>query len=84
MSRQHLSCPACRIRLRADDPEIALLEGCCPICGDTLNAVSSASNVMGFRCFDLDALSDRPDAHRWSDDGGDTVGQAMAQWPRPR
>jgi hypothetical protein len=85
MSRQHLSCPACRIRVRADAPEIALLEDRCPICGATLNAVSCASDVIGFRCFDLDAFSDHLDAHRWSDDGGETIGQAVAQWqPRTR
>lgn len=53
----HLSCPGCRIRVRACAPEIELLEGRCPICGSTLKAVSSASAVMGFRSFDLEALS---------------------------
>jgi C4-type Zn-finger protein len=55
----HLSCPGCRIRVRASAPEIDLLEGRCPICGATLRAVSSASGVMGFRSFDLDALSEQ-------------------------
>src|ERR1700733_3910968 len=58
MSRLHLSCQACRIRVRANDPEIALLEGRCPICGATLSPVSSASEVMGFRWFDLDAFAE--------------------------
>jgi hypothetical protein len=71
--------------VRADDPEIALLEDRCPICGATLRPVSAASEVIGFRSFDLDALSDRLDAHRWSDDGGDMIGQAVARWqPRTR
>jgi hypothetical protein len=56
MSRRYLSCPVCRIRVRANDPEIALLEDRCPICGAMLRPVSSASGVMGFRSFDLDAL----------------------------
>jgi hypothetical protein len=117
MARRHLSCPAylscpaCRIRVRANDPQIALLEDGCPICYATLRAVSSASGVMGFRAFDLDVLSDpesrdRPnpsgepvdlvsrrkaasarddlDAHRWSDDGGNSTIEAVARWPRTR
>lgn len=111
MSCQHLSCAACRIRVRANDPEIALLEDCCPICGATLIPVSSASDVMGFRSFDLDALSEQPchgrlgpprnpadvvprreaasardhvDAHRWSDDGGNMISEAVARWSRTR
>jgi hypothetical protein len=55
----HLSCPACRIRLRADSPAIAVLEGRCPICGAALREVASASDVVGFRCFDLDVLSEQ-------------------------
>ena len=58
MSPRHLSCPACRIRVFANDPEIHLLEGSCPICGATLKSVSSASEVVGFRSFDLGELSD--------------------------
>jgi hypothetical protein len=59
MSSGHLSCPGCRIRVRASAPEIDLLEGACPICGKKLRAVSSASGVLGFRSFDLDALSEQ-------------------------
>jgi hypothetical protein len=69
MSFRHLSCPGCRIRVRASAPEIGLLEGSCPICGAALKGVSSSSGVLGFRSFDLDALSeqessDRPPAPR--------------------
>jgi hypothetical protein len=59
MSFRHLSCPACRIRVRASAPEIGLLEGGCPICGAALTRVSSSSGVLGFRAFDLDALSEQ-------------------------
>jgi hypothetical protein len=59
MSRQHLSCPTCRIRVRATDPQIALLGNRCPICGATLGSVSSAADVMGFRSFDLDEFSEQ-------------------------
>lgn len=55
--RGHLSCSACRLRLRADSPAVALLEGRCPICAATLHANASASEVLGFRSFDLGALS---------------------------
>jgi hypothetical protein len=58
MSFRHLSCPVCRIRVRASAPEIGLLEGSCPICGAALIPVSSSSGVLGFRSFDLDALSE--------------------------
>lgn len=57
MSSRHLSCHGCRIRVRASGPEIELLEGGCPICGAKLRAVPFASGVMGFRSFDLEALS---------------------------
>jgi hypothetical protein len=56
---RHLSCADCRVRVRANAPEIDLLEGRCPICGATLGAVSSAAGVVGFRSFDLSALSDQ-------------------------
>ncbi len=35
------------------------MEGCCPICEAPLTPVSSASGVIGFRLFDLDALSEQ-------------------------
>ena len=59
MSSRYLSCQACRIRVRASAPEIELLEGSCPICGAKLRAVPFPSGVMGFRSFDLDALSEQ-------------------------
>lgn len=59
MAACHLSCPACRIRVRANAPEIAVLEGRCPLCGATLTAVYSGAEVMGFRSFDLDELSEQ-------------------------
>jgi hypothetical protein len=59
MSFRHLSCPVCRIRVRASAPAIGLLEGSCPICGAALRPVSSSSGVLGFRSFDLDALSEQ-------------------------
>jgi hypothetical protein len=61
MMSRHLSCAACRVRLRASAPEIAVLEGRCPICGATLTPVSSAAGVVGLRSFDLDALSQSDD-----------------------
>lgn len=57
-SPRHLICSACRLRIRADSPAIALLEGQCPVCGATL-AAACAADVIGFRSFDLEALSDR-------------------------
>jgi hypothetical protein len=64
MSSRHLSCEACRIRVRASAPEIGLLEGSCPICGAKLKAVPFPSSVLGFRSFDLDVLSDRGSSDR--------------------
>jgi hypothetical protein len=57
MPSHHLSCAACLIRLRADSPAIAVLEDRCPICGAALTAVTSASEIVGYRSFDLDVLS---------------------------
>ncbi len=59
MSSSNLGCPGCRIRVRASAPAIGLLEGRCPICGETLQVLSSAACVMGFRSFDLDALAEQ-------------------------
>ena len=64
MSSRHLSCEGCRIRVRATAPEIGLLEGRCPICGARLRAVPFPSGVVGFRSFDLDALSDQGSSDR--------------------
>ena len=64
MSSRHLSCQDCRIRVRASAPEIELLEGRCPICGAELNAVPFPSGVVGFRSFDLDALSEQGPSDR--------------------
>jgi hypothetical protein len=64
MSSRHLSCEGCRIRVRATAPEIGLLEGRCPICDAKLRAVPFPSGVMGFRSFDLDALSDEGSSDR--------------------
>ena len=64
MSSRHLSCPGCRIRVRASAPDIDLLEGGCPICGAKLRAVPFPSGVIGFRSFDLDALSERGSSDR--------------------
>ena len=64
MSSRHLTCQDCRIRVRASAPEIALLEGRCPICGADLKAVPFPSGVLGFRSFDLDALSERGTSDR--------------------
>jgi hypothetical protein len=58
MASGYLSCPACRIRVRANAPAIAVLENHCPLCGVPLTAVSSAAGVIGFRSFDLDQLSE--------------------------
>lgn len=57
MSSLYLSCMGCRIRVRENGPDIDLLEGMCPICGETLH-LTSPSRVMGFRLFDLGPLSD--------------------------
>lgn len=64
MSSRHLSCQDCRIRVRASAPEIELLEGRCPICGAKLGTVAFPSGVVGFRAFDLDALSEHRASER--------------------
>jgi len=54
----HLCCADCRIRVRAADPHIALLEGRCPVCGGVLRPLSSAEEALGLRSFDLSPLSE--------------------------
>lgn len=73
MADRHLSCPACRIRTRADAPAIAVLENRCPLCGGPLSAASSAAAVIGFRSFDLDELSEQ-------DAGGSAVSEVALKW----
>jgi hypothetical protein len=65
MTPRHLICAACRLRVLATAPEVALLDGRCPTCGATLTAAPSAQDVLGFRSFCLDELSQ--DARRPSD-----------------
>jgi hypothetical protein len=90
MPPRHLSCRGCRIRVLANAPEIDLLEGNCPICGATLRPVSSAQGVLGFRWFDLDALSDGRLSEaprtvgRPVDAGGSLRSEAVAEWPPSR
>jgi len=57
MSSRNLSCPGCRIRVLANASNIDLLEGRCPVCGARLRTVESSASVMGFRLFDMSALS---------------------------
>jgi hypothetical protein len=64
MSSRHLRCEECRIRVRSNAPEIALLEGGCPICGAKLIAAPFPSGVLGFRSFDLDVLSEHGSSDR--------------------
>jgi hypothetical protein len=64
MASRHLSCAACRIRVRANAPAIAVLENRCPLCGAALGAVSSAADVIGFRSFDLDEFSQQESGDR--------------------
>jgi hypothetical protein len=45
--------------VRASAPEIGLLDGNCPICAAALIPVYSSSDVLGFRSFDLDGLSEQ-------------------------
>jgi hypothetical protein len=87
MSPRHHSCPGCRIRVLANAPEIGLLEGGCPICGAMLTPVSSARSVMGFRLFDMDALSDeglRGASGVQLGAGGSFPSEATAEWPASR
>jgi hypothetical protein len=87
MSPRHRSCPGCRIRVLANAPEIDLLEGSCPMCGATLTPASSAQGVMGFRLFDLDALSDGGLSGVSGVQMGERASfpsEAAAEWPASR
>jgi hypothetical protein len=64
MAAGHLSCRDCCLRLRTDSPTIAVLEHRCPICGAPLIAVASASEVVGFRSFDMSPLFERESDHQ--------------------
>jgi hypothetical protein len=87
MSPRHRGCPGCRIRVLANAPGVDLLEGSCPICGAPLSPVSSARGVMGYRLFDLDALSDAGSSGLSGvqlDAGGNFPSGAAAEWPASR
>ena len=55
--------------------EIELLEGMCPVCGARLKLASSASDLIGFRLFDLSALSDQESSEQAS-----VVGRPSISW----
>lgn len=57
MSADHLGCSWCRIRVHATALAVDLLEARCPICEVPL-APGPASQVIGFRFFDLDPFSE--------------------------
>ncbi len=80
MAALHLSCPACRIRVRADAPAVAVLENHCPLCGAPLSAVSSAAAVLGFRSFDLDEFSEQA-ASEHADPSGNPDGLVARRRP---
>jgi hypothetical protein len=89
MSARHLSCGACRVRVLAQSPEIDLLEGGCPICGAALRPATSAREVIGFRWFDLAALSagglsGAPAIGQSLDRGATLPREPAAQYPAPR
>jgi hypothetical protein len=56
MSRCHLSCVRCRMRLHGSANEIDLLEGASQSAAGAWDRPSSGAGVMGFRLFDLAAL----------------------------
>ncbi len=76
---RHLSCAACRVRLRASAPEVDLLDGMCPLCGEPLKPAASVADVLGFGLFDVglglpsDQESRRPSGAQRSSNNGGTV-----------
>ena len=60
-SSGHLGCAACRIRIRANAPEVDLLDGMCPICNARLQPAGRVADLLGFGLFDvgLGSASDR-------------------------
>jgi hypothetical protein len=79
---RHLSCESCRVRLRASAPEVDLLDGMCPLCGEPLRPAARVADVLGFGLFDvgLGLPSDhesrsRSGAQRSSDKGGSVRGE---------
>jgi hypothetical protein len=79
---RHLGCESCRIRLRASAPEVDLLDGMCPLCGEPLRLAARVADVLGFGLFDVglglpsDHESRRPSvAHRLPSKGGSVGGE---------
>lgn len=50
---RHLGCESCRIRLPASAPEVDLLDGMCPLCGEPLRLAARIADVLGFGLFDV-------------------------------
>jgi len=52
MRASYLTCGPCRIRIRANAPQIDLSDDMCPTCGAQLQPAARVASVLGLRSFD--------------------------------
>jgi hypothetical protein len=58
----YFKCTPCRLRVSGSGPEMDLIDGRCPSCGDRLAPVRHLTEVVGFQSFALPEPSADPGA----------------------
>src|SRR5438445_11465871 len=84
----YFKCTPCRLRIDGRGPEMDLVDGRCPTCGERLAPVRQLTEVVGFQSFKLGQASassgeDEQDAQRWLDEGGSFSSEAVARSAPP-
>ncbi len=79
----YFKCAACRVRINGTGPEMDLIDGRCPSCGQRLEPVRQLTEVVGFQSLKLpapwaDPGAPQEDLGRWDDEGGSLAREAVA------
>jgi hypothetical protein len=79
----YFKCTSCKLRVSGAGPEMDVIDGRCPSCGDRLAPVRQLTEVIGFQSFKLpvpraDPGAPREDLARWVDEGGSLASEGVA------
>jgi hypothetical protein len=78
----YFKCTPCRVRVGGAGPEMDLIDGRCPSCGQRLEPVRQLTEVVGFQSLKLPVSADpgapQEDLTNWADDGGSLAAEAVA------
>jgi hypothetical protein len=79
---RYFKCTPCRVRVNGAGPEMDLIDGRCPSCGQRLEPVRQLTEVVGFQSLKLPGpgpdLGAQEDLGRWADEGGSLAAEAVA------